>query len=131
MTCNAAEGQEYTIRLLMPAGGKSCLLECESRDLGNGTKQWQRSIGAGYAQHLLQQLAAARIPAIPLFSAGLDGETHELTLSQGFNSVTYRWWSDAPKGYEPLICFGNELLQIGNFRERLLVRGDMQKTYCG
>jgi len=131
LTCETSEARSYSVRLLMPTDQtrkESWRLVCESRDMSNGGKHWQRSIGAGYAQHLLHQLDEARIPAIPPFMSGCDGATYELSFTQGLNAVTYRWWPDAPKSYEPLVRFGNELLQLGRFQERLTVMEEIQQT---
>jgi hypothetical protein len=106
----------------MPADemrASSWLIDCESRSAIEGDKHWRRSMGAGYAQHLLRQLAEARVPAVPDYMAGFDGAFYTLTITQGYNAVTYRWWPSAPKGHEPLVSFCNELLKIGGYKDRV------------
>ena len=56
-----------------------------------------------------------------LVAAGCDGATYEPSLTQGFNAVSYRRWSRAPKGCDALIELGNALLLVGCIPERLTV----------
>lgn len=88
-------------------------LECRTTSYACGDREWTKSVGAGCASHLLRQLAAARVSAMPGCSMGVDGVTYELTLRQGVNSIVYRWWNEVPKGYEALAVFCNALLELG------------------
>ncbi len=120
LSCRSSEGPSFEVRLRMPAGDpceKPWLLDCQSWRFDAGHERWQKSFNAVDAQRLLRQLREARVTAIPPFICGLDGAIYELSLIQGFNAVTYSWWPGVPKGYEPLVEFGNALLQAGGLAE--------------
>ncbi len=126
---NSSTGYRLEIRLLesiKASRTKSTVLKCKQWSPLHGDKSWTRAVGAGYVDYLLRNLAEARIPAIPEYVAGLDGTDYELMLNQGFNITTYRWWGNAPKGYEPIAAFTNELLKLARCNERVSI--DMADT---
>lgn len=55
---------------------------------------------------------------------GCDGTSYELKLTRGLNNVTYRWWYEAPKGYESVAKFVNELLKLARCKEPAFI-GDL------
>jgi hypothetical protein len=128
LTCSPTDGESRSLALLMPSGNpyqSAWTVRCESHSLDpskNG--QWERAVGAGYALHLLQNLAEARIPALPPDRAGVDGTTYELRLTRGFNQVSYTWWPGVPRNFEPLAAFCNELLKLGGLKDRVPLAND-------
>lgn len=98
-------------------------LECRTTSYVCRGREWTKSIGAGYANHLLRQLAEARVSAMPEYVMGVDGVTYELTLTQGLNCTVYRWWNEAPKGYAALAVFCNALLELGGINAVVSIDG--------
>lgn len=98
-------------------------LECRTTSYACGNREWTKSVGAGYVNHLLRQLAAVRVSAMPECAMGVDGVTYELTLRRGLNCTVYRWWNEAPNGYAALAMFCNALLELGGINAVVSIDG--------
>ena len=57
-------------------------------------------VSRAWAKALKLRLAALRIPAIPNFVVGCDGEYKELIYDGIGGRVAYRWWSCPPDGWD-------------------------------
>lgn len=59
---------------------------------------------------LLSKAGAATIPAcIVHHRFGLDGTSYELVLGGGFVEARFKWWCDAPTGWEPISTIFGEI----------------------
>jgi hypothetical protein len=63
--------------------------------------------------NLLSKAGAARIPAcIVHHRFGLDGTSYELVLGNGFVEARFKWWCDAPTGWEPISTLFGEITAL-------------------
>lgn len=63
--------------------------------------------------NLLLKARAATIPVhIAHHGIGLDGTSYELVLGGGFVESHFKWWCDAPTGWEPLSTLFSEIKSL-------------------
>ena len=59
---------------------------------------------------LLSKASAATIPACIVHrNFGTDGTSYELVLGGGFVEARFKWWCDAPTGWEPISTIFGEI----------------------
>ena len=51
---------------------------------------------------LLEKLERLRIPAAPDLVSGCDGGYTEVEIGDEYSKAVYRWWDEAPRGWEEL-----------------------------
>ena len=121
LTIDVSFQGKITVKLIESQTGnneQSYVVDCNS-DLYCSENQHQRlTAGGAYIEQLLCELEAANVPVLPDKAMGCDGTSYELTLTRESSAVTYRWWCEAPKGYEPVVKFTNELLRLARCGER-------------
>ena len=85
---------------------------CRYLVLNDEGRRERRKVGIDEAQiiSVLQRLKMASIPAVPSFEMGCDGGFTELHVGGYSGKVSYRWWSEPPKGWEELDKIASEVL---------------------
>jgi hypothetical protein len=88
-----------------------------------GKEDWPAVMVQGYdrvdfpAQDLrryFERLTSLSLPLVPLLNnmAGLDGAITQLALFGDLHSeVRFRWWSEPPPTWAPLVAIANEMLR--------------------
>lgn len=69
-------------------------------------------------QELIQTLENIDLTKLPRFGTGLDGETYMLKVSNGWNSVSFEWWSDScGEQWRGLMLFKEKIIGlVENYR---------------
>ncbi len=64
---------------------------------------------------LLGNLRSVNLDKLPKYGMGCDGDTYTLKLSNGWNSVQFKWWSDScGEQWDGLFCFKENLITLKN-----------------
>lgn len=62
---------------------------------------------------LLEILGSINLQKIPKYGMGCDGETYSLKLSNGWNCVEFKWWSDTcGEQWESLFLFREKIIKL-------------------
>jgi hypothetical protein len=61
---------------------------------------------------LISDILTTQIPAVPEYIMGLDGETYTLRISNGFNQVTFAWWSECPRGWKEIGALADRMIDL-------------------
>lgn len=78
-----------------------------------------------WAYGVMQELRTIRIPAVPEFRKGCDGEYIELWSGGCKGKAHYRWWSATPYGWQSLDALAHRILLVFDLlRENYNVKND-------
>lgn len=98
------EPSDWSIRLnLLPMGATisgSRQMPSGDRRRPGPIERHKFHVSRAWAKALKLRLAALRIPAVPNFVVGCDGEYKELVYDGIGGRTAYRWWSCPPDGWE-------------------------------
>jgi hypothetical protein len=61
---------------------------------------------------LVERAKALAVPAMPAYAMGYDADTWELTLRNGFNQTSFRWWSEVPEDWEEVERLAKRALSV-------------------
>ena len=70
------------------------------------------SVPREWAHDIMQELWTIRVPAVPEFEMGCDGEFIELWSGDYTGKAHYRWWSATPDGWQPLDALARRILLV-------------------
>lgn len=62
----------------------------------------KKIIDKSVAEKFINDIKKLKIPIWPEWAMGLDGTTITVTIEQGFNSTSFKWWESLPKQWKPL-----------------------------
>lgn len=62
---------------------------------------------------LFEILGSIKVNVLPEFGMGLDGDRYIIRVSNGWNSLEYKWWSDTcGKQWKELFVFRKKLIEL-------------------
>ncbi len=102
------DGEQFVLRCIYRYG------DCKFPKPAKPVVRWKVKLDPQQVNPLLDRLRKAKIPAMPQFEYGCDGEIAELSLGDYMGSASYRWWSIAPKGWEELEEVHYELMKLAD-----------------
>ena len=112
--CWLGDAAMYTETLKLQVNADGAFLVGTREGLAPQSKSARSRFKVPYewARELRGELRRMRLPACPDFFVGCDGGYMELSVKEDGCRALYRWWGDAPSGWEELDRFARRLIFI-------------------
>ena len=77
---------------------------------GRKRRRCRFKVSSAWVASVRKQLESLTVPVAPKFEIGDDGGFTELIYGGYTGKAAYRWWSEPPRGWEPLDRFARKIL---------------------
>jgi len=86
----------------------------------NPTVRIKRNLDRDKVDNILQRLKILHVPAAPDFESGCDGGTTEVRIVGPDSGASYKWWVEAPDGWEELESIADEVIEMAGMSWEML-----------